>query len=145
MTSVVVPAAPEVVWQAFMDPALLVKWLPPGEMTGVMHRFDPSIGGGYEMSLRYPQGDNRGKTQANEDRVRVVFTELEEPRRIVEAVRFVSADAGFGGVMTIEIALTPEGEGTRVEMRFEGLPPGIRPEDNEEGARQSLAQLANLF
>lgn len=145
MTSVRVAAPPAAVWQAFMDPAQLVRWLPPGDMTGELHRFDARIGGGYEMSLRYPDGDNRGKTHTNEDRVRVVFTDLEAPRRIVEAVRFVSDDPGFGGVMTIEIVLTPEGEGTRVEMRFEGLPAGMRPEDNDEGARQSLAQLQALF
>ncbi len=145
MSSILVKTAPAQVWQAFMDPALLVQWLPPGEMRGVIHRFDGRIGGGYEMSLTYPEGDNRGKTSANEDRVRVVFIELDEPRRIVEAVRFVSSDPDFGGVMTVEIALEAADDGTRVTMRFEGLPSGLRPEDNEEGARQSLEQLAALF
>lgn len=145
MTAVLVAAPPGQVWQAFMDPERLARWLPPGEMRGHFHRFDPREGGGYEMSLTYPAGDDRGKTAAGEDRVRVVFTELDKPRRIVEAVRFVSADPGFGGVMTIEILMTPVGEGTRVEMRFDNLPPGLRPEDNELGARQSLGQLQALF
>ncbi|HWT96501.1 MAG TPA: SRPBCC domain-containing protein, partial [Terriglobales bacterium] len=43
------PAA--TIYAAFMDPAALVAWLPPGEMTGGMHRFDGKVGGGYRMSL----------------------------------------------------------------------------------------------
>ncbi|MDQ0462680.1 uncharacterized protein YndB with AHSA1/START domain [Caulobacter ginsengisoli] len=128
-----------------MDPAILVRWLPPGEMRGVIHHFDGRVGGGYEMSLTYPDGDNRGKTTANEDRVRVVFTELDEPHRIVEAVTFVSDDPALAGVMTIEIILEPVSSGTRIEMRFENLPHGIRPEDNNEGARQSLDNLAAML
>jgi hypothetical protein len=30
-------------------------------------------------------------------------------------------------------------------MLFENIPPGIRPEDNELGTRQSLKKLAALF
>jgi len=32
--------------------------------------------------------------------------------------------------------------GTEVTLLFENLPLGLRPEDNEEGSRQSLEQLA---
>jgi hypothetical protein len=32
-----------------------------------------------------------------------------------------------------------------VTLLFENLPPGLRPEDNDEGARLSLAQLARRF
>ncbi|HEV7992355.1 MAG TPA: hypothetical protein VGP25_11065 [Gemmatimonadaceae bacterium] len=35
--------------------------------------------------------------------------------------------------------------GTEVTMPFEHLPGGLRPEDNDEGARLSLAQLARRF
>jgi hypothetical protein len=30
-------------------------------------------------------------------------------------------------------------------MTFDGLPPGLRPEDNDAGARASLDQLARRF
>ncbi len=35
--------------------------------------------------------------------------------------------------------------GTEVALMFENLPPGLRAEDNEAGARLSLAQLARRF
>ena len=44
-------ARPERVYAAFLDADALVAWLPPAEMTGAMHAFDPRVGGGYEMSL----------------------------------------------------------------------------------------------
>jgi hypothetical protein len=33
-------ARPEELYAAFMDPAALVAWLPPAEMTGQIHAFD---------------------------------------------------------------------------------------------------------
>lgn len=35
--------------------------------------------------------------------------------------------------------------GTEVTLEFTNLPPGLRPEDNDEGARLSLEQLARRF
>lgn len=143
-TSRLVSAAPEAVFAAFMDPAALVAWLPPGEMTGKVHAFDGRVGGGYSMSLFYPAdtGGAPGKAAADEDRVTVRFVEIVPPSRIVEAVAFVSDDPAYGGEMTHTITLEPAPGGTRVTLDFTGLPSGIRPEDNDEGARQSLDQLA---
>lgn len=142
-----VAAPPEAVWAALMDPKALAEWLPPGDMTGTVHAFDGRTGGGYEMSLFYRPGADHtpGKTAAHEDRVAVRFTAVEPPRRIVEAVRFASDDPALGGEMTIEITLSPAPGGTEVRFDFRDLPPGLRPEDNAEGARQSLAQLAARF
>jgi uncharacterized protein YndB with AHSA1/START domain len=140
-----IAASPEAVYRAFTEPGELVEWLPPGEMTGRIHTFDGRIGGGYEMSLYYPSDERaaRGKTTAREDRVRVRFVELQPPTRLVEAVTFVSDDPALQGEMTMAIALAPREGGTDVAMEFRDLPPGLRPEDNAEGARLSLAQLAH--
>jgi uncharacterized protein YndB with AHSA1/START domain len=142
-----IKAPPASVYDAFVDPAALVQWLPPGEMTGVIHEFDARVGGGYRMSLYYPRGERRfrGKTSEREDRVEVRFVELAAPHRIVEAVRFDSANAAFDGEMTMTITLDAVQGGTEVTLLFENLPPGLRPEDNEAGSRMSLQQLARLF
>lgn len=146
-TTRVIRASPEAIYAAFVDPAALVAWLPPAGMTGRLHSFDARVGGGYEMSLYYPPDERhfRGKTAEREDRVVVRFVELAPPRRIVEAVRFVSEDAAFGGEMTLTVTIEPDAEGiggVAVTLAFDGLPPGLRPEDNDAGARLSLAQLA---
>jgi len=139
-----IAAPPEKVWAAFMDPAALAEWLPPGTMTGKVHAFDPRAGGGYRMSLFYPATERnfRGKTAEREDMFNVRFVELAPPCRIVEAVNFVTTDPAFFGEMTITVTFAPVGSGTQVTFCFESLPPGIRPEDNQEGTRLSLEQLA---
>jgi uncharacterized protein YndB with AHSA1/START domain len=146
-TSRIIKAAPETLYQAFMDPAALIAWLPPGEMTGRLHHFDARVGGGYRMSLFYPPNERslRGKTSDREDMVNVRFVELKPPRRIVEAVSFVTADPGLSGEMTIVVTFEEVSEGTEVTFLCKSLPPGLRAEDNEAGSRLSLEQLARRF
>ena len=56
-TSKVIDAPREALYQAFIYPAALVVWPPPGEMTGEIYSFDARVGGGYRMSLFYPSSD----------------------------------------------------------------------------------------
>ena len=58
----VIGVRPEELYAAFLDPAVLVEWLPPAEMTGEIHEFDTRIGG-YRVFLFYPPGKRtfRGK------------------------------------------------------------------------------------
>ena len=142
--SKLIEAPPEKLYRALLEPEALAAWLPPGDMTGVVHNFDASVGGGYEMSLIYPQSEqqSRGKTSKHEDRFTVRFTELLPPRRIVEAVTFESSDEEFSGEMKVIWTFDPAEGGTLVTVVFENIPPGIRLEDNEAGSELSLNQLA---
>jgi uncharacterized protein YndB with AHSA1/START domain len=146
-TSRIIKARPEALYAAFMDPAVLVAWLPPAEMTGEIRAFDARVGGGYRMSLFYPPDERsvRGKTTDREDRVNVRFVELVPPRRIVEAVTFDTADPAFLGEMTIVVTFAAVSGGTEVTFACRNLPPRLRAEDNEAGARLSLEQLARRF
>lgn len=143
----VIAAPPDALYAAFMDPAALVAWLPPGEMTGKIHAFDARVGGGYRMSLFYPPSGQaiRGKTAEKEDMVDVRFVELAPPHRIVEAIRFVTTDPALLGEMTMTATFEAVPDGTEVVLAFKNLPPGLRVEDNEAGARMSLDQLARRF
>jgi uncharacterized protein YndB with AHSA1/START domain len=143
-TSRVIKAPREALFRAFTDPAALAVWLAPGEMTGKIHKFDGRVGGGYRMSLFYPPFDqeNRGKTSEREDRFTARFVELTPPARIVQAIAFDSDDPAFSGEMTMVVTLEERDDGTQVTIVFENIPPGIRPEDNDEGTRSSLEKLA---
>ncbi len=140
----IIDAAPSDVYNAFVDPSALVEWMPPGNMTGKIHRFDGRVGGGYQMSLYYPDSEplNRGKTAAKEDRVNVRFVELTPPTQLIEAVNFDSDEASYHGEMTLTATFRPVSKGTEVSIEFTNLPAGVRVEDNDEGARLSLEQLA---
>jgi uncharacterized protein YndB with AHSA1/START domain len=142
--SKVIKAPPEALYRAFTDPAALAVWMAPEDMTGTVHQFDYRVGGGYQMSLYYPASEetDRGKTAAREDRYTARFVELAPPNRIVEAIRFDSADPAFAGEMTMDVTLEAQEGGTLVTILFEDLPPGIRPEDNEAGTESTLEKLA---
>ena len=143
----VIPARREALYAADRDPVALAEWLPPAGMTGRVHELDARVGGGYRMSLYYPPDERhvRGKTAEREDLVEVRFVELTPPRRIVEAVRFVAVDPAFAGEMTLTVAFDEVPGGTAVTLTFTSLPPGLRAEDNDVGARLSLEQLARRF
>lgn len=145
-TSAVINAPREALWRAFTDPAALEAWQAPGEMTGKVHAFDLRVGGGYRMSLFYPAAEpaDRGKTAEREDRYTARFVELVPPARIVQAIAFDSTDPAFAGEMTMAVTLEERDGGTEVTIAFAGIPPGIRPEDNDAGTRASLEKLARF-
>jgi uncharacterized protein YndB with AHSA1/START domain len=139
-------AAPrESVYRALIDPKVLVVWRVPGEMTARVHEYDARVGGGYTMSLYYPDSepDERGKTEGREDRFTARYVELSPPERIVEAITFESADAAFAGEMTMTVELAEFDGGTEVTITFTGLPPGVRPEDTDAGTQSALEKLAH--
>ncbi|MEX2572167.1 MAG: SRPBCC family protein [Gemmatimonadota bacterium] len=143
-TSRFVNAPREAVYRACTDPEALAVWLSPGDMTGKVHEFEGRVGGGYRMSLYYPESEQvqRGKTAEREDRYTARFVELAPPSRIVQTISFDSADPAFAGEMTVIITLEERDRGTEVTFVFENIPAGIRPEDNDAGTRSSLEKLA---
>lgn len=139
-----IKAPPEALYRALTDPAALVIWRVPGDMTAEVHQFDGRAGGGYQMSLYYPASEEtlRGKTAGREDRYTARFVELTPPSRVVEAITFDSRDPAFLGEMLMEVTLEAEADGTTVSIVFKNLPSGIRPEDNEAGTQSALEKLA---
>ena len=142
--TLVIDAPPGTIYRAFTSPDALEAWQAPGEMTATVHRFDLRTGGGYEMSLRYPEStpDAPGKTTDHEDRYTARFVELVPQERIVQAIRFDTVDPAFAGEMTMTVTLAECAGGTAVTIAYANVPPGIRPEDNEAGTRMSLEKLA---
>lgn len=74
-------------------------WQAPGDMTAKVHNFDLRVGGGYEMSLFYPDSEKvmQGKTRGKEDRFTAKFIELIQNKKIVQAVNFESPNPDFSG------------------------------------------------
>lgn len=141
----IIKATPEKLYSALTTPEALETWQAPGDMTGKVHSFDLREGGGYRMSLFYPESETemKGKTARREDRFGVKFTELKPPHKIVQAVTFETRDPQFTGEMTMEITFEPVDEGTKVTFSFRSIPIGIKPEDNEAGTISSLEKLAD--
>lgn len=144
LVSQTVKAAPQQVYQAFLDAEALATWLAPDGMRGTVERLEPHTGGTFRMSLTYlhPEEAPPGKTADNTDTFEGQFIRLIPFEQIVWRVTFESDQPEFAGVMTITWSLVEKDGATEVSVLFEDIPTGIRLEDNEEGSRQSLAKLA---
>jgi uncharacterized protein YndB with AHSA1/START domain len=138
-------ASPSDIYRAFAQPGSMEQWLPPENMTGKMLRFDFRAGGSYRMRLTYKGShDGRGKTSDDSDEVEVRLVSLEPGQRIVQEGEFESDDPAFAGTMRMTWTFEPSDGGTRVTVRAENVPEGIRPEDHQAGLNSSLANLARF-
>lgn len=134
------------VYDAFVEPEALVRWLPPEGMTGEVLAFDARPGGRYRMALTYRDPDVPGKTSEHGDIIEARFLALVPNRKIIQSVEFESEDAAFAGTMvitwTFEEAGEAPGEATRVAIVCDNVPAGIRRQDHLAGLKSSLANLA---
>lgn len=144
VASRIIAAAPAVLYRAHLDPQALICWLPPNGMTGRIEKFEPRVGGTYRMVLTHEQSLHSapGKTTDHSDVVQGRFVELVQDKLIAQVVQFESDDPAFAGDMKITWTLTPMASGTKVVVRCENVPPGVRPEDHAAGLASSLANLA---
>ncbi len=132
------------VYRALLDAHAVARWRVPDGMTSRVHAFDAREGGFFRVSLTYEAPTAAGKTDARTDTYRGTFVKLVPGREIVESLVFETADPAFAGRMTITTTLADADGGTDVCMVFDGLPPGVRPTDNEVGTRMALGKLAAL-
>src|SRR3954454_14114341 len=131
------------VYAALTDPADIVRWKAPSSMTCEVLEFD---GESFRISLTYDEPDRAGKSSAHTDTYRGRFAELVPDERVVEIDEFETDDPALRGPMTITITLTDAADGgTDLAAVHDGLPSGVRPEDNELGWRESLDRLAALL
>jgi uncharacterized protein YndB with AHSA1/START domain len=138
-----IAAAHERVYAALLDPEALTAWVPPGDMTGSIERFDARPGGSYRMVLTYPDASgSEGKSTLDSDIVEARFIELVPGQRVVYAVDFVSDDPAYAGAMTMTWELTAANEGTRVDITADNVPDGITQQDHLAGMTSSLDKLA---
>lgn len=142
--SAVVPADRQTVFRALLDPDAVARWRVPDQMTGEMRELEARVGGRIRMSLTYDDPGAAGKTEGATDTYAGRFVDIVEGERVVEEVAFDSDDPALAGVITLTTTLRDDGDGTEVEMRFDGMPDAVARADNEAGTRMSLAKLARL-
>lgn len=128
-------APPERLYRAFLDPAAMVKWLPPDGFTGQVFQMDARVGGQYRMSFtNFSTGHSHafGGT----------YRELLPGERIVYTDVF--DDPNLAGEMQTIVTLRAVSCGTELVAVQEGIPGVIPPESCYLGWQESLAQLARL-
>ena len=127
-------APPERVYKAFVDPAAVVKWLPPHGFTATLHSQDLRVGGSYKMSFT-SLGSGASHSFGGE------YLELVPGKRIVHTDRF---DAGLEGTMKVTVEMKKVMVGTEVHITQEGVPDAIPAEACYLGWGESLELLKLL-
>jgi len=131
----VLRAPAERVYRAFLDPAAMVKWLPPHGFTGAVQHIDATVGGSYRMSFT---NFSTGKSHAFGG----TYTELKPHERICYNDQF--DDPSLPGQMQVEITLRPVACGTELQIVQDGIPDVIPVEFCYLGWQESLTLLAQL-
>jgi uncharacterized protein YndB with AHSA1/START domain len=106
-----IEAAPETVFEFFVDPAKLTRWL------AVEATLDPRPGGVCRQVHTGVGPDHRRFYMEGE------FLEVDPPKRVVFTWGFNGPDAVVApGGSTVEVTLSPIDTGTRVRLVHRGLP-----------------------
>ena len=101
--SVHIEAAPERVFEYFTSPAAMVRWM------GDYALLDPAPGGAFDVDI-------------NGVPVRGRYLEVEPPHRLLISWGHAGSERLPPGASTVEVRLTPAGDGTQVEIVHRGLP-----------------------
>jgi uncharacterized protein YndB with AHSA1/START domain len=131
----VLRSSPQRVYQAFLNPEAMVKWLPPHGFTGTVHQMDARVGGGYRMSFT---NFGTGKSHSFGGK----YLELTP----YETIRYSDAfeDPNLPGQILVTITLRPVVCGTELKIVQEGIPAAIPVEFCYLGWQESLSLLALL-
>ena len=120
--SVHIQAPPEQVFAFFVDPAKLVRWL--GDCATAEARVD----GRFEVSIR--ERSARGR-----------YVEIDPPHRVVFTWGFAGSDVLPPGTSTVDVRLTPDAGGTRVELEHRDLPTQEEADNHRAGWRHFTGRL----
>lgn len=131
----VLKAPPARVFNAFLDPEAMVKWLPPHGFTGKVHSMDARVGGGYKMSFT---NFGSGKSHSFGG----TYVELTPHERIRYTDKF--DDPNMPGEMQVTITLRKVACGTELEIEQSGIPSIIPVEFCYLGWQESLSLLAHV-
>ena len=127
--------SPDKVYEAFLNPAAMCKWLPPNGFTGSVDHVDARVGGTYKMSFTN-FGSGASHSFGGE------YLELVPGERIVHTDKF--DDPNMPGEMKTTIEFAKVMVGTEVNITQEGVPAVIPAEACYMGWQESLNLLALL-
>jgi uncharacterized protein YndB with AHSA1/START domain len=132
------------VYRMLVDADALAKWRVPDGMSSEVHAFEAREGGAFRISLTYDVPTGTGKSGSHTDTYHGRFLKLVPDELVVEEFEFETGDPALRGTMTMTTTLTDADGGTEVVVLHEGIPDAVPPDQNEDGTRMALANLARL-
>ncbi len=131
-------ASPDLVFRAFTEPALLIRWFSPSPDVGIeviSHDLQPA--GRYRF--RYTQRDGHTDIVTGE------FCEISPPRRIVFTWTWEPPDPHAGIATLVTIDLVPDGPGTVVRVTHERFPDDESRDRHDSGWHTTLPRMQQVL
>ena len=119
-----IAAPPPFVFEYFTDPNKMARWM------GSRIQLEPRAGGTYAVDLN-PMARARGS-----------YVEVEPPKRVVFTFGWEDDAATPPGTSTVEVTLTPDGDGTHVRLVHRGIKTPESREQHAHGWNHYLGRLA---
>ena len=118
-----IAAPPETVFAYFVDPDKMARWM------GSRIQLEPHPGGAYALDIN---------AQA---RARGSYVEVVAPSRVVLSFGWEGDPSVPPGSTTVEVTLTPDGDGTHVRLILRGLLSAQSRDEHREGWQHYLDRL----
>jgi len=115
------------VFSYLVEPSKFTAWM------GVGAELDPRPGGRVRIDV---DGEHFAMGE---------FREVDPPNRVVMTWGWEKNDAVPPGSTTVEITLTPDGDGTILRLRHLGLPDDDQKRSHQAGWKQYTAKLAAIL
>ena len=132
----VLATKPKKVYRAFLEADAMAKWLLPSGFTCTVHKFEPKVGGTFQMSFR-------NFTTGHSHSFGGEYQELVPGEHLRYTDKF--DDPNLPGEMKVTVTLKKVLVGTEVNITQEGVPDVIPLEACYLGWQESLRNLAKLL
>lgn len=127
----------ERVFNAFLDPDAMVKWLPPHGYTAHIYKSEPRVGGTYRMSFSSLDKKDTAFFGGK-------YVEIQTNRLLRYTDKFETDNPEMQGEIKVTVTFKDVPGGTEVNIVQEGLPKALPLDGAVAGWRQSLENLARL-
>lgn len=124
----------ERVFDAFVDPEQMQRWMCPRGMSVAALSVDARVGGRYRLTMRSRDGEDF--TVAGE------YRELVRPERLVYTWQWQREDLG-GAPTLVSVAFVAAADGTEVRVRHSGFGAGAERDAHESGWQSTLNNLVD--
>lgn len=128
-------AKPDRVFAAWIEPEQIAQWFGPEGMTIPSHKIDARVGGGWTVTMRGPDGQDRT--------VSGVYTEIDQPKRLAFSWAWHN-DGKRGHETEVVVELKPDGDGTLLTLTQQTFETANDRDMHNMGWSSSFNDLARL-
>lgn len=131
-----IPAVPEQVYAALVDPEALCSWLPPKGWSCRFERFPRNGEGSFRIIYNDEKDQNSEVLEAR------LLENIPRERLVLEA-EFQSEDPDLADTLQLIWEIAPLAGGSIITLSARNVPIGITAEGQREGMTTALANLAD--